>query len=238
MTEPTDTPSKLDARQKRRVETKRKRYAEDPEYREKMAAGSRAFYAAHKIEINASRRQKRKEDPQKKRKSYGLRKYGITLADYDAMLARQNGLCAICQKKPDRTLAVDHCHVTGRVRRLLCLRCNVGLGNFDDDPIRVLEAAAYLLPFQDEQQHARLRAWAASSAASALRALFLPAPGPVRGEIIMLAETGTFRLRSGKVRRNQRARKDQGLTPDCACQNQHQGGANQHQPGANIVVKA
>ncbi len=66
------------------------------------------------------------------------RRYGITAADADAMLAAQGGLCAIC-----RTAAaahVDHDHLNGKVRGLLCFNCNGGLGQFKDR-VDVLKAA-------------------------------------------------------------------------------------------------
>jgi hypothetical protein len=75
-----------------------------------------------------------------------VRRYGLTVADYDALLTEQNGACAICHRPPiGKRLAVDHCHTTGKVRGLLCSPCNVSLGQFDDDPRRLLEAAKYLL---------------------------------------------------------------------------------------------
>jgi hypothetical protein len=71
--------------------------------------------------------------------------YGMTLADYDALLAKQNGVCFICETKPpDQTLAVDHHHATGVVRGLLCRDCNLGVGNFKDDPHLTRRATAYL----------------------------------------------------------------------------------------------
>jgi hypothetical protein len=60
------------------------------------------------------------------------------------MLARQHGACAICKRISSKRLCVDHCHATDKVRGLLCWGCNIGLGNFADDPSRLREAAAYL----------------------------------------------------------------------------------------------
>jgi len=77
----------------------------------------------------------------------GLRKYGLTVEAYNAMLAQQGGGCAICGGGPNsrgRRFAVDHCHGTGRVRGLLCSKCNTALGLLDDDPLRCEAAAAYL----------------------------------------------------------------------------------------------
>ena len=59
------------------------------------------------------------------------RRYGITGADVDAMVAAQGGSCAVCDGKPEH---VDHDHKTGKVRGLLCFNCNQALGNVRDDP--------------------------------------------------------------------------------------------------------
>lgn len=74
-------------------------------------------------------------------------KYGITHEAYDEMLAAQGGGCALCSHVPsgnERRLAVDHCHVTKRVRGLLCGRCNRALGLLRDDPALCCAAAEYL----------------------------------------------------------------------------------------------
>lgn len=73
-----------------------------------------------------------------------LRKYGLTLADYNDMLARQRGRCAICQKPFHSKPGVDHDHATGRVRGLLCSFCNTGIGLFHDDPDILRAAITYL----------------------------------------------------------------------------------------------
>jgi hypothetical protein len=78
-----------------------------------------------------------------------MQKYGITADEFDSMLAAQGGGCAICARKdsgaPDRVMSVDHCHESGKIRGILCHYCNVGLGNFQDDPDRIMTAVAYLL---------------------------------------------------------------------------------------------
>lgn len=74
-----------------------------------------------------------------------LRKYGISESDYEQMHSDQMGLCLICQKPElDIKLAVDHDHETGKVRGLLCKRCNMAIGLLGDDPQIVTRAALYL----------------------------------------------------------------------------------------------
>jgi hypothetical protein len=68
--------------------------------------------------------------------------YGLTLAEVDAMKQAQGGKCLICDR--EASLVVDHCHVSGQVRGLLCNRCNIGLGHFTDDPALLRVAALYL----------------------------------------------------------------------------------------------
>lgn len=82
-----------------------------------------------------------------------LRRFGITVEDYDAMFEAQGGVCAGC-KKPEtsldhhsgrsRRLAVDHCHESGRVRGLLCQRCNIAIGQVRDSADLLEQLAAYL----------------------------------------------------------------------------------------------
>lgn len=57
--------------------------------------------------------------------------YGLTLEDFDAMVEQQGGRCAICHRVPPYRLCVDHDHEDGRVRGLLCVRCNSALGVFE-----------------------------------------------------------------------------------------------------------
>ena len=76
------------------------------------------------------------------------RNFGITQEEYDELLAKQNGVCAICEEKQSRkgrlNLAVDHSHETGEIRGLLCDPCNQGLGSFKDSPELLDKAKEYL----------------------------------------------------------------------------------------------
>jgi hypothetical protein len=88
------------------------------------------------------------------RKDTKLKKrYNMSLVEYESMLKKQNYSCAICcisiddhqQKKgAKKHFAVDHCHKTGNVRGLLCYKCNMGLGYFDDDSTKLTQALSYL----------------------------------------------------------------------------------------------
>lgn len=69
--------------------------------------------------------------------------YGITLEQYDEMVERQQGRCAVCHLIPD-VLVIDHDHETGRVRGLLCQNCNRGIGLMRDDPSVLSRASVYL----------------------------------------------------------------------------------------------
>jgi len=82
-------------------------------------------------------------------RKWSLAEYGLTTQDYDRMLAAQQGSCAICREPPtgkraNQVLHVDHDHITGKVRALLCVSCNHGLGKMKDSPALLPRAAAYL----------------------------------------------------------------------------------------------
>lgn len=68
----------------------------------------------------------------------------LTDAEYDLLLERQGGACAICGEKPSIRLVVDHDHETGAVRGLLCNPCNLALGLFKDDSSRLGSAVTYV----------------------------------------------------------------------------------------------
>lgn len=73
-------------------------------------------------------------------------RYKISRKELKRLISVQNGLCAICGMECDThsRLSVDHCHITGRIRGLLCRRCNSGLGFFKDSVDRLQAAVKYL----------------------------------------------------------------------------------------------
>lgn len=73
-----------------------------------------------------------------------LGRYGITTERYEDLLRSQGGLCAVCRDKDSLSLVVDHDHATGRVRGLLCHRCNTAIGFLQDNSVGVRRALEYL----------------------------------------------------------------------------------------------
>jgi hypothetical protein len=79
-----------------------------------------------------------------------LKTYGISVAEYDRRFDEQGGVCAICLRSPSETnarwdcLSVDHCHLSGKVRGLLCAHCNQAIGMFRDSSDMLKRALRYL----------------------------------------------------------------------------------------------
>lgn len=80
-----------------------------------------------------------------------IKRYGITSEEYKKMFEKQDGLCKICNKlcNSGHLLSVDHCHATGKVRGLLCKKCNTALGMLDDN-VRYFENAIMYLKNYEE----------------------------------------------------------------------------------------
>ena len=99
--------------------------------------------------VNAAAKTRWHEDAEFKAKtrassraSHLRRMYGISVQDYEHMLAAQGGVCRICGTGQD--LCVDHCHATNRVRGILCRPCNKGIGIFRDSRSLLANAMEYL----------------------------------------------------------------------------------------------
>ncbi len=88
-----------------------------------------------------------KDNPERTREYKYKMKYGMTIADYDALLKRQGGCCAICGKpaaEATRRLVIDHDHASGQVRGLLCDSCNIFLGYFEKCKNNFVEFQKYI----------------------------------------------------------------------------------------------
>jgi hypothetical protein len=85
---------------------------------------------------------------------FHFKKFGITEAEYWELWKKQDGKCRICTASFSsqhngstgrmRRLSIDHCHTTGKIRGLLCSKCNTGIGLFDDRPDLLSKAIEYL----------------------------------------------------------------------------------------------
>lgn len=131
--------------QARRVRESRARKRADPQWKARQAETIRAWREANPAEWKRIAR------------ASTLRQaYGMSVDEYDALLASQGGRCAICEAPvadaAERRLHVDHDHACcpGKkscgecVRGLLCKACNQGIGHFGDDPERLRKAIEYL----------------------------------------------------------------------------------------------
>jgi hypothetical protein len=95
--------------------------------------------------LSREARAKKKAQADRNHERYVIKTYGLTEGEYARRLEEQDGRCAICTRIPrNRRLAVDHDHETGRVRALICYRCNLYLGHWEFDPVAAHNAAVYL----------------------------------------------------------------------------------------------
>lgn len=127
------------------------------ECKECRAVYLKVWHKKNRARTTARVQERRAADPDRFR-SYTMKyKYGITSDDYNIMLAAQNGVCAICGKaemRKDRVsqtrrtdtlaLVVDHDHATGKVRGLLCHKCNIVIAFIGEDPEMMPKILAYL----------------------------------------------------------------------------------------------
>jgi hypothetical protein len=126
----------------------------------KIIEKNRRYHLAHKEEINARRKRnyykrheielKHAHDYYRSPKGYmkyrhlQVAQYGITLEEYNRLFVLQKGKCAICSVMQEKSLDVDHCHKSNKVRGLLCRKCNLGIGFMQDNPEICKKASEYL----------------------------------------------------------------------------------------------
>lgn len=86
------------------------------------------------------------------RRAHLKRSFNLTLEQYNKLLEAQEGVCAICEKQEmnnvNKVLCVDHCHVTGEIRGLLCGTCNLGIGGLKDSIPLVIKSLKYLKKYE------------------------------------------------------------------------------------------
>lgn len=100
-----------------------------------------------RIELNAQKRDWAKKNPERARAAHRKYLYGADAAAVEAMLKSQNYKCQICRTGEAKHL--DHCHATGKIRGMLCPKCNQGLGYFKDNREALLDAVRYLGYYED-----------------------------------------------------------------------------------------
>lgn len=105
--------------------------------------------ACHSIKCRKWSEQNPERDQYNRRSAALKRKYGIDLEEYTAILIKQDYCCGICGLKDSGTiqhdtLALDHCHETGKVRGILCDKCNRGIGLLQDSPELLKKAIEWL----------------------------------------------------------------------------------------------
>ena len=105
------------------------------------------------------RRENKNHWDTKDRKNNLKKLYGMTVEEYDQMFEDQNGVCAICGQLETRIhifnglpqrLAIDHNHETGKIRGLLCSKCNLILGQINDDGVWLINALQYLKKYEEQ----------------------------------------------------------------------------------------
>jgi len=109
---------------------------------------TRDYYAGLDKTAEKVRGKSRAENGEYRNYQY-MKKYGISLGEYNDLLEKQGGKCAICgitreECNTKRALPVDHDHETGEVRGILCDSCNRGIGLLKENPELLRKAAAYL----------------------------------------------------------------------------------------------
>ncbi|KKM94802.1 hypothetical protein LCGC14_1194640 [marine sediment metagenome] len=119
--------------------------------RECFNARRRKHYAKHHTEVRSYTNKWRKNNSERIRIGRIKREYGISLEEYNKIITDQDNSCAVCNSvfKVDKKPVVDHDHITGKVRGLLCTSCNSGIGFLGDTLLSLKKACDYLSKSSD-----------------------------------------------------------------------------------------
>lgn len=126
----------------------KKKWRNSPEQKAKAAAYAKQYAIDHKEDVARRKKEWADANPDRVKNSVYKRLYGITIDERNLLSLKQNGNCAICginESHLDKPLYIDHCHKTGKVRGLICQKCNSALGLFDDDPNNLINGYKYLI---------------------------------------------------------------------------------------------
>lgn len=114
---------------------------------ENYSKWKKEYYLKNKDEIKTKNKQLRELNKRKYKSNNLLKKYGISIEDYDKMYLNQNGKCSICDTFYEK-LCIDHCHLTTKVRELLCEKCNKAIGLFNESIDNFSRAIEYVRKYR------------------------------------------------------------------------------------------
>lgn len=116
------------------------------EAKEKKNLYNKAYKEKNKEKMKAGQKAWGIKNKERRRLTEIKRLYGISKEDYDKLFSAQNGRCAICGKLDwnGKNPFIDHNHITGKIRGILCTNCNHALGHMKDDPEILAKAIEYL----------------------------------------------------------------------------------------------
>jgi hypothetical protein len=122
----------------------RRKYNADPDHKARHNEQQKERYRNNREKLLEYNKKRYNPEYDRERK---LKRYGITSEDYNSIFDAQEGRCAVCgihQSELKKPLFVDHVHSTGKIRGLLCHRCNFAIGLFYDNIDNLFNAINYL----------------------------------------------------------------------------------------------
>jgi len=137
-------------RQRYRIKNEDKIQQYYSDNKDKILERGKQYYSDNKEMVLGKQKKYRENNKEKIRKRdwlYNLKRYGITKKEYLEMFNEQNGCCKICkthQSKLKSGLHIDHNHNTGKIRGLLCSKCNQALGLLNEDVSLLTDSLKYL----------------------------------------------------------------------------------------------